>query len=121
MAIAASNFWGKLINVGDLCTILGAATAVSGTGVGASVTVETKLGDTFTALAGGCFAAQNPAGAAQNTNGKTFAAGDPVNINGLVTAVTNGPSGPQGTLTVVLAYSGLSVTVSSGAVVSPTK
>jgi hypothetical protein len=112
----ASNIWGKTVAVGDLVTILGAASAVSGTGVKASITVVTKLGDSFTALAGGCYAPQNPAGAAQNENGKTFAAGDPLNVNGLVTAVSNGPSGAQGQLTVTLSYSGNVITVSSGAV-----
>lgn len=79
------------------------------------------MGDSFTALAGGCFAGQDPAGVAQNVNGKTFAAGDPVNVNGQVTAVSDGPTGAQGQLTVTLFYSGLVVTVSSGAVDSPGK
>ncbi len=116
MSIPASNIWGKPVVVGDLVTILGAASAVSGTGVKASITVVTKLGDSFTTLAGGCYAPQNPAGAAQHENGKTFAALDPVVVNGLVTAKSDGPSGTQGQLTVLLSYSQTTITVSSGAV-----
>ncbi len=116
MSVPASNIWGKLVSVGDFVTILGAATAVSGTGVTATVTVETKMGDSFSVQGGDCNAPMNFSGTAQSTDAIKFGQYDSVRVNGQVTAVSNGPSGPQGQLTVLLSYSQTTITVSSGAV-----
>ena len=119
MSNPATNFWGHTVSVGDFVTILGAASAISGTGVKASVTVATKMGDSFTAQAGDCNGPMNPTGTAQSTDIMFFGLYDQISVNGQVTAVTNGPTGPQGVLTITLGYSGLSITCSSGAVDSP--
>ena len=116
MSVPATNIWGKIVSVGDFVTILGAATAVSGTGIGATVTLETKMGDSFSVQGGDCNAPMNFSGTAQSTDVIKFGQYDSVSVNGQVTAVSNGPTGAQGQLTVSALYSNSTITVSSGAV-----
>src|ERR1700693_2127467 len=117
---AATDIDGDLVLVGQQATIHGAVTADSaspGFGVNSSVTVVTILGDTFTCKAGDLDTPddpQIPANPGRTADGNAFALFDQVTVEGQVTAVTNGPWGITGQVTVKTDFSGTSVTVASG-------
>ncbi len=114
---AAVDTNGDLVLVGQQGTIHGAVTAVSGSGVNATVTVLTILGDTVTCRAGDIDTPddqQTAANPGRTNDGNAFATFDPVTINGMVMSVTPGPWGITGTAVVKTDFSGLSVTVFSG-------
>lgn len=87
-----------------------------------SVTFTTTLGDVFTCLAGDISSSdQTPnSGNPGRTTfaGKAFGANQQVTAMGIVQSVTNGPWSMTGVVTVKLNFSGLVVTVSSGALVT---
>src|SRR5258706_15435628 len=103
MANPASDIDGDLVLVGQQATIHGAVTVVTGSGINAAVTVVTTLGDTIQCKAGDLDtpdAPQTVANPGRTTDGNAFATFDPVVVNGIVTAVTNGPWGITGQVTV---------------------
>ncbi len=119
MSNPAVDLDNDLILVGQQATIHGAVTAVSGSGVNATCTVVTTLGDTITCRGGDLDSPddqQIAANPGRTADGNAFATFDPVVVNGIVTAVTAGPWGITGQVTVKCDFSGLSVTVSSGTV-----
>jgi len=89
-----------------------------------SVTFTTTLGDVFTCLAGDISSSDqtpNSSNVGRTTfAGKAFGAGQQVTAMGIVTSVTPSPWGMMGVLTILLNYSQLVVTVSSGATVTNT-
>jgi hypothetical protein len=114
---------GSQVFIGDTATILGACTSISGNpGVNDSVTFTTTLGDVFTCLAGDISSSDQPpnSGNPGRTTfaGKAFGANQQVTAMGIVQSVTNGPWSMTGVVTVKLNFSGLVVTVSSGALVT---
>ena len=116
---------GSQVFIGDTATILGACTSISGNpGVNDSVTFTTTLGDVFTCLAGDISSSdQTPnSGNPGRTTfaGKAFGATQQVTAMGIVQSVTPSPWGMMGVLTILLNYSQLVVTVSSGATVTNT-
>jgi hypothetical protein len=117
MSNPAVDLDGDLITVGLQATIHGAVTVVTGSGVLAAVTVVTTLGDTITCQAGDLSSPddqQISANPGRTSGGNAFALFDPVTVNGVVTAVTNGPWGTTGQVTIKTDFSGTSVTVASG-------
>jgi hypothetical protein len=120
---ATDSTGGTRVFVGDTATILGAVTAISGNpGVNDTVTFTTPLGDVFTCLAGDLSGSDHTPDATHpgrtTFSGKAVAAGDQVTALGIVQTVTTGPWSATGVLTVLLNFSGLVVTVSSGATVT---
>ena len=116
---AATDLDGDLIIVGQQATIHGAVTVVTGSGVNAVVTVVTSLGDTVQCKAGDIDTPEDPQTASnpgRTADGNAFILFDQVTIEGMVTAVTAGPWGFTGQVTVKADFSGLLVTVSSGSV-----
>jgi hypothetical protein len=114
---------GSQVFIGDTATILGACTSISGNpGVNDSVTFTTTLGDVFTCLAGDISSSDQPpnSGNPGRTTfaGKAFGANQQVTAMGIAQSVTNGPWSMTGVVTVKLNFSGLVVTVSSGALVT---
>ena len=114
---------GSQVFIGDTATILGACTSISGNpGVNDSVTFTTTLGDVFTCLAGDISSSDqtpNSSNVGRTTfAGKAFGAGQQVTAMGIVTSVTPSPWSMTGVVTVKLNFSGLVVTVSSGALVT---
>jgi hypothetical protein len=116
---------GSQVFIGDTATILGACTSISGNpGVNDSVTFTTTLGDVFTCLAGDISSSdQTPnSGNPGRTTfaGKAFGANQQATAMGIIKSVTNGPWSMTGVCTVLLNYSGLTVTVSSGSMITNT-
>jgi hypothetical protein len=113
-----TNYTGDVVLVNDQVSILGIATAISGIGVTAAVTVQTQLADTFTTQAGDMFAFQDDVGSseAESTAGNDFQVNDQVTVNGVVTNITG--KGQTAQLTVQLFFSGNSVVCSAGTVYS---
>lgn len=110
---------GKVVDSGDTVTIIGAATAISGTGGKALVTVVTSNGGgTFIAQAQD-MASPQTTGPALSRNGKNFDVGSQVTIIGTATAVSG--VGGQAVLTVTLHGSGTSVSTPSVSVHAPHK
>jgi hypothetical protein len=114
---------GSQVFIGDTATILGACTSISGNpGVNDSVTFTTTLGDVFTCLAGDISSSDQTTNAGNPGRttfaGKAFGANQQVTAMGIVQSVTNGPWSMSGVVTVKLNFSGLVVTVSSGALVT---
>jgi|ERR1700692_1653729 len=122
MSNPAVDIDGDLILVGQQGTIQGAVTSDSaspGFGVNSSVTFVTILGDTFTCKAGDLDTPddpQIPANPGRTADGNAFALNDQAVVNGKIIAVTNGPWGITGQVTVLTDFSLTSVTVFSGAV-----
>jgi hypothetical protein len=117
MSNPATDIDGDLIVKGQQASIHGAVTAVSGSGVNASVTVVTILGDTFTCLAGDLSTPDDPQIAAnpgRTNGGNAFATNDQVVVNGQIIAIANGPLGINGTATIVTDNSRTTVVVSTG-------
>ena len=114
MAQSAS---GKQILAGDEVTILGYATAISGTGPKASVTVADNTGNSFVVLASDCAGPQSE-GPAMGRFGKKFSVGDSVAIPGQAQSVGAGVGISQITTKVT---SGVSVVHSSASAHAPHK
>ncbi len=116
--MAGNSADGKIVDSGDTVTINGTATAISGSGPKALVTVVVPSGESFTAQAQDVAAPQT-AGPALSRNGKNFDVGATVSAIGTATAVTG--SNGQAQLTVTLHGSGTSVVTPSKSVHSPHK
>lgn len=115
--MSASNYDGKSVNVNDQVTIMGVATTITGSGALASVLVTTLREENFTEQARYFLSKQHalsPTVVASSADGKSFSAGDRVNINGVVTAISG--DGSTAALTVTLDGSGQSVLVTAGTV-----
>jgi hypothetical protein len=128
MSNPATGAQGQALHLYDQVTIRGLCTGVTGSAPNSTnpVQVTTNLGAVFSALAGDCTAAERAPDAThlgRTTDGGT-AFGDPdaytdqVSLTGVIQTITNGPWGQNGTVTVKLDSSGLTVTVYSGDLVS---
>ena len=93
MANAAN---GNTVISGDDETILGVATAISGSGQNASVTVRDRAGIIFTVPAGDCAAPQG-IGAAISRNGKLFGVGSDVTIPAIIVSIVESGQTSQAT------------------------
>jgi hypothetical protein len=111
--MSAFNLDGNVVNVGDRVSAIGVITAVSGTGVNTTLTIQPPLKastisvsilDIYTIEGISCGAAQ----------GNSAIVGNDCTVIGIVTAISG--SGNTATLTVQLSRSGASVTLASGAV-----
>ena len=121
MSNPATNMNGRLVSVGDQVTIHGNCNSITGTApsVNETVTFNTPY-ETVTVKSGDLNTRDHqpiaPYYGRTPVAGKAYQATDEATINGVVTAVTNGPWGFTGQLTVKTDFSGTSITVSSGAV-----
>ncbi len=94
MANAAN---GNVVLAGDEVTVLGSATAISGSGQTASVTVKDRSGVSFTVTASDCAAPQG-IGAAISRNGKPFGVGADVTIPATIVSIAESGSTSQSTV-----------------------
>src|SRR5208282_17040 len=108
-----TSYEGKVINVGDQVSIMGAVVSITGSAPStAAILIQEQYGVyQFTAHANDLTNALNT-GTGMGMNGFLFTAADRVAANGRVTAISG--SGQSAILTVILDHSGLSVIVSAG-------
>lgn len=113
--MAAFNFDGKVISVGDRATILGVISSVSTSDNTANVVIQPPLStSTFTVKAPDVYSPVTQTSEGAGASGVKLVAGADCTVPGLVTAITG--SGNTATLTVQTFSSGTSVSVPSGAV-----
>lgn len=119
--MAALNYDGKVVAIGDSVTIMGSVDTVSGTGSLATVTVlPLQSASDITIKANDAESVQHPSDSshtAVSRSGKYYGPGDRISIPGTVTSVTG--SGQAALIGVTLGTSGSSVTVPAGACRSP--
>ena len=120
--MAATSASGKEVQVGDQVSIMGTATAISGVGPQAVITVVTTMGETLSVVGNDCSSPETE-GPALNRFGKHFSVGDRVSIPGTVQSITGSGSGAQVTtlLPATKTSSGVTVVHSASSAQSPHK
>lgn len=94
--MSANSITGEIYDVGDDYTITGYVQSINGTGSTAILTVQTRIGDIFSVIAGQVSAPQTE-GPALSRDGKKFSVGDSVTVPCTVISITG--MGPQAQVT----------------------